>query len=176
MVKPLAIITTEALKEMDALVAGAYPAEACGIVLGRSDSSIVSGQSACGGGCLPLKDSHSYHSGQSACGDCRILRVQDLRNSTAGGRANVYFEIDPLELYRIEQLAGKEGMEILGIFHSHPDKPARPSSEDVKYMIPGMLYLIAAGTKDGMTDIRGYVKDKPDGGVSDVGIQEEREL
>lgn len=156
MVKPLAIITTEALKEMDALVAGAYPAEACGIVLGQSDSSIVSGQ--------------------SDGGDCRILRVQDLRNSTAGGRANVYFEIDPLELYRIEQLAGKEGMEILGIFHSHPDKPARPSSEDVKYMIPGMLYLIAAGTKDGMTDIRGYVKDKPDGGVSDVGIQEEREL
>lgn len=156
MVKPLAIITTEALKEMDALVAGAYPAEACGIVLGRSDSSIVSGQ--------------------SACGACRILRAQDLRNSTAGGRANVYFEIDPLELYRIEQLAGKEGMEILGIFHSHPDKPARPSSEDVKYMIPGMLYLIAAGTKDGMTDIRGYVKDKPDGGVSDVGIKEEREL
>ena len=156
MVKPLAIITPEALKEMDALVAGAYPVEACGIVLGQSDSSIVSGQS----------DS----------GDCRILRVQDLRNSTAGGRANVYFEIDPLELYRIEQLAGKEGMEILGIFHSHPDKPARPSSEDVKYMIPGMLYLIAAGTKDGMTDIRGYVKDKPDGGVSDVGIQEEREL
>lgn len=175
MVKPLAIITPEALKEMDALVAGAYPAEACGIVLGQSDSSIVSGQSD-GGGCLPLKDSHSYHSGQSACGACRILWVKDLRNSTAGGRANVYFEIDPLELYRIEQLAGKEGMEILGIFHSHPDKPARPSSEDVKYMIPGMLYLIAAGTKDGMTDIRGYVKDKPDGGVSDVGIQEEREL
>ena len=170
-------ITTDARKEMNALTARCYPAEACGIVLGRSDSSIVSGQFACGGGCLPIKDSHSYHSGQSACGGgCRILRVQNLRNSTAGGRASVYFEIDPLELYRVEQLAGKEGMEILGIFHSHPDKPARPSSEDVKYMIPGMLYLIAAGTKDGMTDIRGYVKDKPDGGVSDVRIQEEREL
>lgn len=97
-----------------------------------------------------------------------IERITSIKNSAEEETRKVYFEIDPLEMYRAERIAESEGMEIVGIFHSHPEKPAIVSKEDEKYMIPGMLYLIASATKDKILELRGYTRDTPDGCVHEV--------
>ena len=44
------------------------------------------------------------------------------------------FIIHPEELLQGYQLAGKKQLELVGIFHSHPDSSASPSNFDKKFM------------------------------------------
>ena len=41
------------------------------------------------------------------------------------------YRIEPLELVRIQSLAAREGLEIAGFYHSHPDHPAQWSPTDL---------------------------------------------
>ena len=39
-------------------------------------------------------------------------------------------------------LKGRKGLRILGFYHSHPNRPAVPSEDDLTYAWPGYVYLI----------------------------------
>ena len=52
--------------------------------------------------------------------------------------------IDPADLLRIQKQARDQGLEILGIAHSHPDHPAVPSECDRRLAWPVYSYLIAS--------------------------------
>ncbi|MFT4105477.1 MAG: M67 family metallopeptidase [Lacrimispora sp.] len=41
-----------------------------------------------------------------------------------------HFSMDPKEQFAAVKDARKEGLELLGNFHSHPESPSRPSEED----------------------------------------------
>jgi len=40
------------------------------------------------------------------------------------------YELDPKAFQKIDQQAQKKGLQILGVFHSHPDHPSKPSETD----------------------------------------------
>ena len=48
--------------------------------------------------------------------------------------STISFIISPEELLQGHQLAEKKHLELVGIFHSHPDTAASPSSMDKKFM------------------------------------------
>ncbi|UCE15855.1 MAG: M67 family metallopeptidase [Candidatus Bathyarchaeota archaeon] len=48
-------------------------------------------------------------------------------------RSPVKFEADPQTVFNVFEKADQEGLEFIGLFHSHP-APARPSMVDIKYM------------------------------------------
>jgi len=48
-------------------------------------------------------------------------------------RSSVRFEADPQTVFNVFEQADREGLEFIGIFHSHP-APARPSAFDLQYM------------------------------------------
>jgi proteasome lid subunit RPN8/RPN11 len=48
-------------------------------------------------------------------------------------RSSVRFEADPQTVFIVFEQADREGLEFIGIFHSHP-APARPSAFDLQYM------------------------------------------
>ncbi len=48
-------------------------------------------------------------------------------------RSSVRFEADPQTVFNVFEQAELEGLEFIGIFHSHP-APARPSVFDLQYM------------------------------------------
>ena len=73
-----------------------------------------------------------------------IEEVFSAVNRSAKERSAGHYEIDPLMLYELEMKAEEKGYRILGFYHSHPDCPAKMSSEDREYMIPHMLYVIAS--------------------------------
>jgi proteasome lid subunit RPN8/RPN11 len=52
------------------------------------------------------------------------------------------FEIDPLELVRMDRNARADGMSVVGFYHSHPDAPAKPSNFDREHAWPGYCYII----------------------------------
>lgn len=66
------------------------------------------------------------------------------------------FVISPLEYLRAERLAEKEGLILLGIYHSHPDHPAVPSAHDLEFAQPYFSYFIHSILQGKMADTRSY--------------------
>ncbi len=54
------------------------------------------------------------------------------------------FEISPLDYMKAERYALQNNMNLLGIFHSHPDHPAKPSEHDLKQAVPFFSYIIVS--------------------------------
>ncbi len=57
-------------------------------------------------------------------------------------RAYDRYELDPLSFNEADTAARKKNLAIVGIYHSHPDHPARPSETDRVKAWPGWGYLI----------------------------------
>jgi proteasome lid subunit RPN8/RPN11 len=109
--------------------AEAYPHEACGLMLGRRDGAAA-----------------------------EVVELRRARNANTG-RARDRYEIDPADYLAAEEAAAHAGLEIVGIWHTHPDHPARPSATDLELAWAGWSYVIAAVTAGGMTELRSWRLD-----------------
>lgn len=47
-------------------------------------------------------------------------------------QSNVHFSFEPEEQFHVVKAARKEGIDLLAVYHSHPETPARPSKEDIR--------------------------------------------
>jgi proteasome lid subunit RPN8/RPN11 len=70
-----------------------------------------------------------------------ILSLENVREETA--RHNRY-QLSPQDYLMGEELADRLGLEVLGVFHSHPDHPNRPSEFDRQWAWPNFSYLITS--------------------------------
>lgn len=93
-----------------------------------------------------------------ACGylvgmDDRIIEVYVMKN--IDGRED-HFSFDPQEQFVAHKYARQAGLKIIGIYHSHPATPARPSAEDIKLAaVPAYLYVIIS-LKEGLPAVKGF--------------------
>jgi len=101
-----------------------YPHECCGVVVGRVDNGPSTGLRA---GRLGV-EAH---------------RTGNLNTARAHDR----FTLDPNDFLRIDTAARKRGLDIVAIYHSHPDHPARPSETDRAQAWEGYSYIIVAVNK-----------------------------
>jgi proteasome lid subunit RPN8/RPN11 len=67
------------------------------------------------------------------------------------------FLIDPLIYMKLEQQADERDMDVLGIYHSHPDHPAEPSEYDREHAWPNFSYIIASVSSEQVEDMRSWV-------------------
>ncbi len=67
------------------------------------------------------------------------------------------FLIDPKEYIAFEKRADEKDMDILGVYHSHPDHPAEPSEYDRNHAWPGWSYIIASVSRDEVKDMRSWL-------------------
>jgi proteasome lid subunit RPN8/RPN11 len=67
------------------------------------------------------------------------------------------FLIDPLVYMKLEQQADERDMDVLGIYHSHPDHPAEPSEYDREHAWPNLSYIIASVSSEQVDDMRSWV-------------------
>lgn len=89
-----------------------YPEECCGALLGR-----VSAQGKV------------------------VYQVQPINNSFDGIRNN-RFLITPETYKNLDRKARRQGLDVLGFYHSHPDCPAVPSDFDRDHAWPWYSYII----------------------------------
>lgn len=69
-----------------------------------------------------------------------IHKVYLLRNIDASPE---HFSIDPREQFSVIADLRKNGWELIGNFHSHPNSPSRPSDEDKRLAFdPKLIYVI----------------------------------
>lgn len=70
-----------------------------------------------------------------------VRRVQAAHNAATPSRLKRY-RIDPRELIRAGEEARRLNLELVGVYHSHPDAPVEPSRIDFEYAWPNFNYLI----------------------------------
>ncbi len=75
-----------------------------------------------------------------------ITEVVAADNQRTDSARNRYL-IDPLSYMKIEKEADRRNIQVLGIYHSHPDVAARPSETDRQAGFPNLSYLIVSVVK-----------------------------
>lgn len=118
---------------MESAAKKAYPCECCGILVGK----------------------------KSEKGEIEVSEIREADNQIQGVQKSTHFVIDPFFLYHIEKELEGRGLEIIGVYHSHPDCAAILSDEDYEHMVPGLVYVIMSVTVEGVVDIRSYKKSSP---------------
>jgi proteasome lid subunit RPN8/RPN11 len=95
-----------------------YPHECCGFMLGSAEDGLQ-----------------------------RITEIRSQENERTESREN-RFVISPGQFRAAEKHARSSGLLLVGIYHSHPDSPARPSEYDRDHAWPWFSYVIVS-VKDG---------------------------
>ncbi len=88
-------------------------------------------------------------------GERHIDIALPVPNSKQGDKRR-RFEIAPFDYMKAEQYAIKNNTTLLGIYHSHPDHPARPSEHDRKQAVPFFSYIITSVKKGEIADITSW--------------------
>jgi proteasome lid subunit RPN8/RPN11 len=108
----------------------AYPYECCGLVLGTLEGPE---------------------------GNARLAaRLAPVDNSREGEARRRRFVIGPLDFLRAEREAAAAGLEVIGVYHSHPDHPAVPSDYDLSHALPFYSYLIVSVARGRSGDITSW--------------------
>jgi proteasome lid subunit RPN8/RPN11 len=103
-----------------------YPHECCGLLLGRADDGVV-----------------------------RVEDAVQARNANAERQRDRY-EIDPEDFLRADARSRERGLDIVGVWHTHPDHPARPSATDRERAWAGWSYLILSVSGSGVATMRSW--------------------
>ena len=108
-------LSQDLLTQIHAHGEGAYPEEGAGFLLGK------------------VEDTQRQV--------IAILPISNAREDSA--RHNRYL-LTAEDYLRGEQEAARLGLDLLGVFHSHPDHPNRPSDFDREWAIPWFSYIITS--------------------------------
>jgi len=88
-------------------------------------------------------------------GDNWNVKEVFLTQNIDGSQTN--FTISPEELLKGYQIAEKNQLEVVGVFHSHPNSDAIPSSTDKKFMQNNPVpWIIFSGVNN---DLKAYLLD-----------------
>ena len=81
-------------------------------------------------------------------------RVLPMPNHFEPDERGHRYRLDPQETLQAEQLAEQLGLEVIGVFHSHPDHPPAPSQYDLEWVVPWFVYLITSVVDGAASDSR----------------------
>ena len=81
---------------------------------------------------------------------CGILagrdgQVERLYEMTNADKSSDHFMMAPEEQFKVVKDIRAAGRQMLAIYHSHPETPARPSAEDIRLAFtPDVIYVIVS--------------------------------
>jgi proteasome lid subunit RPN8/RPN11 len=126
MIKPLQLTQTQ-LQAIQDQAEKAYPQECCGLLLGHLELE----QQICVE-VWPTENAWTPAYGQI---------VESESASTQHGRHDRFW-IDPRAILKAQKHGRDRSLNIIGIYHSHPNHPAVPSEHDRRYAWSQYAYLI----------------------------------
>lgn len=89
-------------------------------------------------------------------GERWIVSTLLLENAREDGARHNRYLITAEDMLQGEMEADKQGLSIIGVFHSHPDHPNQPSEFDREYAIPWYSYLITSVNAGKAADSRSW--------------------
>jgi len=74
----------------------------------------------------------------------RVRAIFPLGNARQGTARRNRYLIEPKDMLKAEEEASRMGLDVLGVFHSHPDHPNQPSKFDREWAMPWFSYVITS--------------------------------
>ncbi len=108
------VFSAQAMQGMCEMAQQGYPDEICGLLVGTGSGLSWEVKS--------------------------IRQVENLNKERAADR----FHLDPAGYQAVDKEFRGSGLEIIGVFHSHPDCPAKPSPTDLESAWEGFVYPIVS--------------------------------
>ncbi len=108
-----------------------YPNEACALIVGRNNT-----------------DTKTV---------AEVVIVENAWQNDMGHSQRDRYLIAPHDIARVDRAANQHGLDLIGVFHSHPDHPSQPSATDLAQAWPEMSYLIAAVYDGRVTTLQSWV-------------------
>ena len=84
-----------------------------------------------------------------------VLLVPLVNQRTDAAR-NRYL-IDPESFRRAQEKLDRDGLEVIGVYHSHPDHPAAPSAFDREHAWPWLSYVIVGVARGRAGDMKSWI-------------------
>jgi len=109
------LISDELLQRIHAHGEAAYPEEGAGLLLGRVVGS-----------------------------NTRVERLLEFSNAREQSARHNRYLLTPEDYLRGEMEAARLDLDVIGVFHSHPDHPNRPSEFDREWAMPFLSYVITS--------------------------------
>ena len=88
--------------------------------------------------------------------DGKVEHILPLDNAREDGARHNRFLITPEDYLKAELTADKLGLSLIGVFHSHPDHPNRPSEYDREWAQPFFSYIITTVNEGKATESRSW--------------------
>lgn len=89
-------------------------------------------------------------------GERREISIARSVSNAKEGDQRRRFRIDPADYREAERYALKNDLDLLGVYHSHPDHPAEPSEHDRKVAMPFFSYIIISVQEGKAADTRSW--------------------
>lgn len=135
-------ISSELLRTLETHGATAYPAEGAGLLLGTTTAA-----------------------------DKQVTAILPIENKWDAEEQYHRFLLTPQDMLRGEQEAAQRGLDVIGIFHSHPDHPAEPSGFDRDWALPYYSYIITTISKGTPTRSRSWLLKEDRSGYDEEKIE-----
>ncbi|MCU0567561.1 MAG: M67 family metallopeptidase [Oculatellaceae cyanobacterium Prado106] len=129
-----------------------YPEECCGLLLGQRDRPTPTSKNS------PLKQVLEIRETVNAWDREVGEELTTVIPHLGTGKSDRYF-IDPKDLLNAQRYVRDRGLEIVGIYHSHPDHPAVPSESDRLLAWPEYSYLILSLQQGQVVDWQSWCLD-----------------
>lgn len=106
---------------------------------------------------------------------CGILagtdgKVEKLYKMTNVDKSSDHFAMEPKEQFAVVKNVRAVGLEMLAIYHSHPETPAMLSEEDVRLALtPDVVYVIVSLQDSDCPAVKGFIIE--DGNVTEVPVR-----
>ncbi len=110
-------IKSSLLKAIKAQAEKDYPYETCGIMIGKEEDGLRV-----------------------------VYELYPVKNANSGRKADRY-DIDPKDYMAAESYTDQKGLQIVGIYHSHPDHPDLASKTDEERAFEYLSYIIVSVQK-----------------------------
>lgn len=125
-------INAEASESINADASAAFPNECCGFLYGHESEE-----------------------------DGRQITIAVPVTNSKEGDQRRRFEISPLDYLRAEQFALQNDIQLLGVYHSHPNHPAIASEHDLAVAMPYFSYVIVSVMQGEIADHKSWrLKDE----------------
>lgn len=108
-------IPSDILERIHANGQAAYPEEGAGLMLGTVQDEIK-----------------------------RVMEIVPLKNAREDTARRTRYLLTARDYLNAEREAESLGLDVLGVYHSHPDHPNHPSEFDLEWAMPWFSYLITS--------------------------------
>lgn len=93
--------------------------------------------------------------GKTSTGSRSITKIQAVINAKEGDKRR-RFVISAKDYLRAEQFAEENNLELIGVYHSHPNHPAIPSEHDRVAAQPFFSYIILSVMNNEFDHVRSW--------------------